>query len=65
VFSDLQRHVRLGPHLQHLPLQTVSLAYGGESLGTCWGKQKALELLAEGGFTEVNVETIQGVVEAT
>jgi hypothetical protein len=26
---------------------TVSLAYGGERLGTCWGRQQALELLAE------------------
>lgn len=35
---------------------TVSLAYGGEGLGTMWGKEKALEMLAEAGFTHVEVE---------
>ena len=42
---------------------TVSLAYGGEGLGTCWGRQKALELLAEAGFTDVGVTTIEGDIE--
>ncbi len=42
---------------------TVSLAYGGEGLGTCWGRQKALELLAEAGFTDVDVQTIEGDIE--
>ena len=42
---------------------TVSLAYGGEGLGTCWGRQKALELLAEAGFAESTVETIEGDLE--
>jgi len=36
---------------------TVSLAYGGEGLGTAWGTQKALSMLAEAGFT--SVETAQ------
>ncbi|HMR65750.1 MAG TPA: transcriptional regulator, partial [Anaerolineae bacterium] len=35
---------------------TVSLAGGGEGLGTMWGKEKALEMLAEAGFTDVQVE---------
>ncbi|MCB0190926.1 MAG: methyltransferase domain-containing protein [Anaerolineae bacterium] len=35
---------------------TVSLAAGGEGLGTMWGKEKALELLAEAGFPTVQVE---------
>jgi 2-polyprenyl-3-methyl-5-hydroxy-6-metoxy-1,4-benzoquinol methylase len=35
---------------------TVSLAYGGEGLGTMWGQEKALEMLAEAGFTDVRVE---------
>jgi len=35
---------------------TVSLASGGEGLGTMWGKEKALEMLAEAGFSNVNVE---------
>ena len=42
---------------------TVSLAYGGEGLGTCWGRQKALELLAEAGFRDVDVQTIEGDIE--
>ncbi len=37
---------------------TVSLALGGEGLGTVWGEQKARELLAEAGFTRVSVETV-------
>jgi hypothetical protein len=39
---------------------TVSLALDGEGLGTMWGEQKALELLAEAGFTEVVVKQVAG-----
>ena len=39
---------------------TVSLALGGEGLGTMWGEQKARELLAEAGFTSVDVQRIEG-----
>jgi SAM-dependent methyltransferase len=39
---------------------TVSLALGGEGLGTMWGEQKARELLAEAGFTSVDVKHIEG-----
>ncbi len=35
---------------------TVSLAEGGEGLGTMWGKEKALDMLAEAGFTDIRVE---------
>jgi SAM-dependent methyltransferase len=34
---------------------TVSLAEGGPGLGTMWGRQRALELLADAGFAEVEV----------
>jgi 2-polyprenyl-3-methyl-5-hydroxy-6-metoxy-1,4-benzoquinol methylase len=37
---------------------TVSLALDGEGLGTAWGRQKACELLAEAGFTSVDVKEI-------
>jgi 2-polyprenyl-3-methyl-5-hydroxy-6-metoxy-1,4-benzoquinol methylase len=37
---------------------TVSLAYGGEGLGTMWGKEKALELLAQAGFSETEVRQL-------
>jgi 2-polyprenyl-3-methyl-5-hydroxy-6-metoxy-1,4-benzoquinol methylase len=39
---------------------TVSLALDGEGLGTAWGRQKACELLAEAGFTSVEVKEIDG-----
>jgi len=42
---------------------TVSLAYGGEGLGTCWGKQKAQELVAEAGFTDITVHIVEGDLE--
>jgi hypothetical protein len=32
---------------------TVSLAQGGEGLGTMWGDEEARELLAEAGFGSV------------
>jgi 2-polyprenyl-3-methyl-5-hydroxy-6-metoxy-1,4-benzoquinol methylase len=37
---------------------TVSLAHGGEGLGTAWGEEKALELLNEAGFTQVEVKQL-------
>jgi SAM-dependent methyltransferase len=42
---------------------TVSLAYDGEGLGTCWGKQKAQELLAEAGFADISIHTVEGDIE--
>ena len=37
---------------------TVSLAQGGEGLGTMWGEEKALEMLEEAGFGEVEVKRL-------
>jgi SAM-dependent methyltransferase len=39
---------------------TVSLALGGEGLGTMWGEGKARELLGEAGFKEVEVKRVEG-----
>jgi ubiquinone/menaquinone biosynthesis C-methylase UbiE len=39
---------------------TVSLALGGEGLGTMWGQQKARELLKEAGFTSVDEKFVEG-----
>ncbi len=39
---------------------TVSLALGGEGLGTMWGEQLARDLLAEAGFASVSVQQIEG-----
>ena len=38
---------------------TVSLAQGGEGLGAMWGEQKARELLAEAGFSSVEVHVLE------
>ncbi|HEY9629804.1 MAG TPA: class I SAM-dependent methyltransferase [Coleofasciculaceae cyanobacterium] len=37
---------------------TVSLAYGGMGLGTMWGKEKALQMLAEAGFKQVEIKQL-------
>jgi SAM-dependent methyltransferase len=39
---------------------TVSLAQGGAGLGAVWGEQKALAMLAEAGFDDIRVETVEG-----
>jgi hypothetical protein len=39
---------------------TVSLAQGGEGLGTVWGEQKTLGYLADAGFQEVIVRKPEG-----
>ncbi|NWG37357.1 methyltransferase domain-containing protein [Nitrososphaera sp.] len=39
---------------------TVSLAYGGDGLGTVWGRQKALEMLSQAGFGNVEIKNIDG-----
>jgi SAM-dependent methyltransferase len=38
---------------------TVSLAQGGDGLGAMWGEQRARELLAEAGFTSVDVHLLE------
>jgi len=53
----------LGPFLyttSTMHCMTVSLALDGEGLGAMWGEQKALELLAEAGLTNVRVEQVEG-----
>jgi ubiquinone/menaquinone biosynthesis C-methylase UbiE len=39
---------------------TVSLALGGAGLGAMWGRQKALAMLAEAGFTNVEMKNVDG-----
>ena len=53
---------RWGPFLYTISCMhcmTVSLAQGGEGLGAMWGEQKARELLAEAGFTSVDVHLLE------
>ncbi|WP_455222520.1 class I SAM-dependent methyltransferase [Kaarinaea lacus] len=38
---------------------TVSLAQGGEGLGAMWGQEKAKQMLAEAGFTEVSIHQLE------
>ena len=37
---------------------TVSLAHGGAGLGTVWGEELALQMLAEAGFVDVTVHDV-------
>jgi 2-polyprenyl-3-methyl-5-hydroxy-6-metoxy-1,4-benzoquinol methylase len=37
---------------------TVSLAAGGDGLGTMWGEETAVEMLAEAGFPNVEVRQL-------
>jgi len=39
---------------------TVSLAYGGEGLGTAWGEQNARSMLAAAGFDAVDTAQVEG-----
>ncbi|HSH45633.1 MAG TPA: class I SAM-dependent methyltransferase [Longimicrobiales bacterium] len=42
-----------------LHCMTVSLAQGGEGLGTMWGRQRALGLLEDAGFTSVEIRELE------
>lgn len=51
----------LGPFLytvSTMHCMTVSLALGGDGLGTVWGEQLARAMLADAGFTDVEVTTL-------
>ena len=41
-----------------LHCMSVSLARGGIGLGAMWGKEKAVEMLKEVGFTKVEVKKL-------
>jgi 2-polyprenyl-3-methyl-5-hydroxy-6-metoxy-1,4-benzoquinol methylase len=51
----------LGPFLYAISTThctTVSLAQGGEGLGTMWGEEKAKEMLQEAGYKDVEVKQL-------
>jgi SAM-dependent methyltransferase len=53
----------MGPFLYSascLNCMTVSLAEGGMGLGSVWGEQLALQMLADAGFTSVEVAHVEG-----
>lgn len=61
--SHLERNLEnpLAPFLYTVSTMhctTVSLAQGGEGLGACWDEEQARELLAEAGFTSIEVSTV-------
>jgi len=65
VSSHLERNLKhpLAPFLYTLSTMhcmTVSLSQGGEGLGTCWGEESARAMLAEAGFSRVDVALIEG-----
>jgi hypothetical protein len=39
---------------------TVSLALGGEGLGTAWGQELAQELFKEAGFNHCEIKEVDG-----
>jgi ubiquinone/menaquinone biosynthesis C-methylase UbiE len=39
---------------------TVSLAYGGDGLGTAWGEQLAKKMLNDAGFKDITVKRVEG-----
>jgi 2-polyprenyl-3-methyl-5-hydroxy-6-metoxy-1,4-benzoquinol methylase len=69
LMQDIRAATDVGSNLEHpiapflytiscLHCMTVSLAYGGMGLGTMWGKEKALEMLSEAGFTQVEIKQL-------
>lgn len=61
--SNLENNMShpLGPYLfavSCLHCMTVSLALNGEGLGAMWGKEKAIQMLNEAGFSSVEVKQL-------
>ena len=62
--SEVQNNMDhpVGPLLYTLSTthcMTVSLAQGGDGLGTMWGQEKAQELLTEAGFTDIVIHQLE------
>jgi len=71
LMMDMAASSRLEENLDHpfgpalygvsvMHCMTVSLAQGGEGLGTMWGEQVAQEYLKEAGFSHVQVHHLEG-----
>ena len=63
--SNLHENLQhpLGPFLYSVSTMhcmTVSLAYGGEGLGTAWGEQLAKQKLIEAGFKSIEIRKVLG-----
>lgn len=68
---DIRASSRLEDNIDHplatmlytastLHCMTVSLALGGVGLGTVWGEQLARQMLADAGFSNVEVKSVEG-----
>jgi 2-polyprenyl-3-methyl-5-hydroxy-6-metoxy-1,4-benzoquinol methylase len=63
--SNLEENIDhpLGPALYAFSVfycMTVSLGEGGAGLGAVWGRQRALQMLADAGFGDIDVEQVEG-----
>lgn len=69
LMQDIHAATDVGGNMEHpaAPLlytiscmhcMSVSLAYGGMGLGAMWGREKALQLLADAGFTRVDIKRL-------
>lgn len=69
LMQDIRAATDVGGNLDHpvapllytiscLHCMTVSLAYGGMGLGAMWGQEKALQLLGEAGFKQVEIKQL-------
>lgn len=63
--SNLEGNIEhpLGPFLYAVSTMhclPVSLALGGAGLGTVWGEEKAQQMLADAGFTSIDVNHLEG-----
>lgn len=62
--SEVQNNLDhpVGPLLYSLSTthcMTVSLAQGGDGLGTMWGQEMAIEYLNEAGFSDINIHQLE------
>ena len=56
------REIPWGPWLytvSTMHCMTVSLSAGGAGLGTVWGEELAMSMLADAGFTQVNIAEVE------
>jgi ubiquinone/menaquinone biosynthesis C-methylase UbiE len=65
--SNLEENLEhpLGPFIytvSTMHCMTVSLAYGGDGLGTAWGEQLARKMMSDAGFKDIETRTVEGDV---
>lgn len=69
LMQDIRASTNVGGNLEHpagpllytiscMHCMTVSLAAGGMGLGAMWGEEKALEMLKDAGFTQVEIKQL-------